>query len=94
MDLADFEQFKKAMERLQSETEAFSRKMQIEHRKLARKRKAAGPSSPRELAERAERLAKESGEMLRLSRAKQALRLRRERALNRAQRTAGSKAST
>jgi len=53
MDLADFEQFKKAMERLHSETEAFSRKMQIEHRKLARKRKAAGPSSPQELAERA-----------------------------------------
>jgi hypothetical protein len=85
MDLANFDEFKNAMERLHRETEAFSRRMRGERRRFARQRKGAGPPSPQELVKWAEGLDKESGELLKLSRAKQSLLLRRKRAVARAQ---------
>jgi len=70
MDLANFEEFKQEMERLRQQT-----------RDMSRGRKAAEPLSPEELVKVAAQLAKDAGELARLSRAKFALLLRRDRAL-------------
>lgn len=81
MNLANFDDFKAAFERLQRETKEFTHRVDKERRKSARGRKAAGPLSPRTLSGLAKQLEREAAELARLSRAKEALRLRRRRAV-------------
>jgi hypothetical protein len=82
MDLANFDEFKQAFERLRQQTRDLSRA----RRKSERSRKLAASISPEELARLAAQLAKDAGDLAKLSRAKSALLLRRDRALNRARR--------
>ena len=93
MDLSNFEEFESAMERLHRQTEELSRRTKRKHRRNARERKAAGPPSPQELAKLAEELESQSAEVLKLSRAKEALRLRRQKAIARSARLRDTKSA-
>jgi hypothetical protein len=86
MDLANFEDFKLAFQRLQQQTQDLSRA----YRKRERGRKSASSHSPHELVDVAGQLAEDATEVVRLSRAKGALLLRRERASCEEKAAAGS----
>jgi hypothetical protein len=89
MGLSNFDEYVKAMAPLHRQTEELVRFNERQRKKSERKRKAQGQMSSEELAQTLQRLETESTELLRLNRAKRALRLRRDRALKRRERTAG-----
>jgi hypothetical protein len=83
MDLANFDEFRQAMERLHRQTENLARWRR-------RSRKPAASLSPDELVKATGQLAKQAAELATVSRVKYALLLRRDRALKRAGRLCGS----
>ncbi|MGA7458723.1 MAG: hypothetical protein WBW69_00755 [Candidatus Korobacteraceae bacterium] len=83
MDLADFDEFKRAIERLHRQTEDPARSGR-------RTRKPTAPLVPEGLAKTTDRLAKQAAALATVSRAKHALLLRRDRALKRAGRLSNS----
>jgi hypothetical protein len=86
MDVANYELFKQAFERLHQQSKNLSRTQ----RKREPSRRSAGSLSPEELVKATDQLAKEAADLASVSRAKCALLLRRDRALKRAGRLCGS----